>query len=219
MVCKKCGFNCEDDAMVCPNCQAELEKPVAQESTEQPAPVAEDVTAEPVTAESAAEVPAEGAAPEVVAPAPKKKIFKKWWFWVIIGVVVLAVIGAAVGIIIGVTSDSGSDDGGSVGSTYVNPYVTIVKTTKNSNYGITYGAAFDSFFTNPQWSYFQATSGEHVVEFEGGFYYDGAPATATVQFVVDTTAGTLEVYHLSINGVSQSRLVLSALVKKVFESY
>ena len=103
--------------------------------------------------------------------------------------------------------------------TYVNPYVQLVKSTKNSKYGITYGAAFDSFFASPSWSYFSATTGENVVEFEGDFLYDGKHATATIQFVVDTDAGMLEVYHLSINGQSQSRLMLSTLLQKVFESY
>ncbi len=161
--------------------------------------------------------------PNYMPPAPvkkKKSIFARWWFWVILVVLILSFFGC-----VGAcsSSDSGSSGSGSSGSsTYVpsvSPYVTMVKTTKNSNYGITYGAAFDDFFTNPSWRYFKATSGEHVVEFTGGFRYDGSPATAKVQFIVDTAEGTLQVYHLSINGQDQSKLVLAALVKKVFESY
>ena len=91
--------------------------------------------------------------------------------------------------------------------------------SKNSKYGIAYGAAFDRFFTSPGWSCFKATSGEHVVEFTGGFLYSGERATAKLQFIVDMAEGTLEVYHLSINGVAQSRLMLAILIQKVFESY
>lgn len=101
----------------------------------------------------------------------------------------------------------------------VSPYVTMVKDATNSNYGITYEKAFNAFFANPEWSYFKATSGEHVVEFEGEFSYDNAPATATIQFVVDVDEGTFSAYHLSINGVDQSRLMLATLIQKVFESY
>lgn len=149
---------------------------------------------------------------------PKKKLFKRKSFWAIL-IVLVAVIAIVAGV---ASSDSGNSGGSSSSSgygSYSNPYVNMVKTAKHSTYGITYGAAFNNFFTNPKWSYFMASTGEHVVEFEGGFFYDNAPATATVQFVVDTTEGTLTVYHLSINDVAQSKLMLSALVKKVFESY
>lgn len=117
------------------------------------------------------------------------------------------------------SDDSDDEDTYIPPAVYVSPYVTMVKEATNSKYGITYGDAFDSFFTDPEWDYFKATTGEHVVEFEGGFLYDGVPATATIQFVLDMEEGMLSVYHLSINGVDQSKLMLSALVQKVFESY
>ena len=158
-------------------------------------------------------------------PAPQsiskgKKLLKKWWFWAIIAVVVAGLVLGICLIAGDKDSDSGSPSGGTSSVTsYVDPFVTLVKTTENSKYGITYGRAFDSFFTRPRWEYFQAVSGEHVVEFNGGFLYDGEPATATVQFVIDLDEGMLEVYHLSIDGVAQSRLMLSALLEKVFTSY
>ena len=62
-------------------------------------------------------------------------------------------------------------------------------------------------------------TGEDVVEFKGGFSYSGSPATAEIQFVLDLSAGTLQVYHLSINGEGQNQLMLAAMVQKVFESY
>lgn len=158
--------------------------------------------------------------PEPVFNMPTRPIYKKWWFWVIIAAVVFAAL--AVGIVLsdGSTGGSGSSGGGySYSAPSISPYVTTVKTAKNSKYGITYGAAFDRFFASPKWSYFKASTGEHVVEFTGIFSYSGERATAKIQFIVDTREGTLEVYHLSINGVAQSRLVLATLVQKVFESY
>ena len=146
-------------------------------------------------------------------PKGLKKLIRKWWFWVIVAAAVLTLIGVIVGV------SAASNSGSGTYTPAMNRYVKIVKTTTNSNYGITYGAAFDSFFTNPRWEYFQASTGEHVVEFEGGFSYSNAPATAKIQFIVDEVGGTLEVYHLSIDGEAQSRLMLAAMVKKVFESY
>ena len=176
---------------------------------------------EEVTETMSWEVTAEESVPTYVAPqqAPTgiKKLMKKWWFWAIVAVLV-------VGLIVGISnkSNQSSSSSSSSSSSYVptvSPYVTMVKTAKNTKYGITYGAAFDRFFTNPRWEYFRASSGEHVVEFKGGFSYSGSPATATIQFVLDLSAGTLEVYHLSINGQGQNQLMLATMVQKVFESY
>lgn len=188
------------------------EEPIPETAPEMPA---EDM----IPAENQENLPEENA--QMPAPEEKKKgLLRKWWFWAIVAaVVILLIVGIAA---IADDSSSGSGSGSSGHSSvvsYVNPYVQIVKTTENSNYGITYGKAFDSFFSSPSWEYFQATTGEHVVEFEGGFLYDNKPATATIQFVLDLDEGMLEVYHLSINGVAQNRLMLSAMIKKVFESY
>lgn len=150
----------------------------------------------------------------VVTPPKKKKFYKKWWFWLIIVVAVIAIAGIAS------SGDSGSS--GSSGSSYVptiNPYVSMVKNATHSTYGITYGNAFENFFSNTDWSYFTSTDGLNVVEFEGDFYYSNSPATAKIQFVVDVEGGTFSAQYLSINDVSQSRLMLATLIQKVFESY
>lgn len=119
------------------------------------------------------------------------------------------------------SSDSSNSSKGSSysPSTYTSPYVNMVKNATHKTYGIQYGTAFNAFFSSPKWSYFKASSGEHVVEFEGTFSYDGAPAKAKIQFVVDVDEGTFTAYHLSIDGVAQSKILLSTLIKKVFESY
>ena len=188
--------------------------PAAEEQLPEETVVAPE---EPVAEIEETKLPDEQIPAPTAAPAPQSKLkslMKKWWFWVIaVAVVALIVVG-----VVAIT-DSGSSNGSYSSTVYENPYVTLVKTTTNSTYGITYGRAFDSFFTNPHWEYFTATTGEHVVEFEGGFLYDGSPATATIQFVLDMDEGMLEVYHLSINGVGQNRLMLSAMIEKVFESY
>lgn len=196
------------------------EEPIPETAPEMPAESAEAPEApaeDMVPAEHEENLPEENA--QMPAPEEKKKgLLKKWWFWVIAAAAVVLLIVGIAAIADDSSSGSGSSGHSSVVS-YVNPYVQIVKSTENSNYGITYGKAFDSFFSSPSWEYFEATTGEHVVEFEGGFLYDGKPATATIQFVLDLDEGMMEVYHLSINGVAQNRLMLSAMLKKVFESY
>ncbi len=95
----------------------------------------------------------------------------------------------------------------------------MVRDAKHSTYGITYGTALNDFFSDPEWSYFESTTGEHVVEFEGGFSYDNSPATARIQFIIDLDEGTFSAAYLAINDVAQNKLMLAALIKKVFESY
>ncbi len=98
-------------------------------------------------------------------------------------------------------------------------YIDMIKDAKNSTYGITYGDAFDSFFTDPTWSYFEATTGEDVVEFEGGLLYNNEPVTALIQFILYVDEGTFEVYYLSLDDEDQDDLMLEALIEKVFEEY
>jgi len=209
MICKKCGADNVNTAETCWACgsvlkTAEDDLPQEEVETEELATPTDAVADEESSEESLAET------------VTKKSVLKKWWFWTIIGVLLA---GITVGLVLYLNKPSSGPVAGGYIAPPENSYITTVKNATNSNYGITYGAAFNKFFSNPKWSYFKASSGEDVVEFEGDFYYDGAPATATVQFVVDTYNGTLEVYHLSINGVSQSKLMLATLVKKVFESY
>ena len=219
------NFRVEPERTEDPPVEAEEPVEAAQPETE-PAPETEDAPEAPAEEEDA-----EGPTGETVAEAipgveaPKssgiKKLIRKWWFWVIAAAVVC-------GLVIGIVSLTGSSNrgGGSGGSsstyiphTYVSPYVTLIKEARNSTYGITYGKAFDSFFSNPKWEYFQATTGEDVVEFTGGFLYSGSPATAKIQFVLDLKGGSFTASYLSINGQAQNWLMRVIMIQKVFESY
>lgn len=209
-------FVAEETVTVDPESEAvPVEEITAEESVVAEAPI-EETPAVEATAEVAPVATAEFQSGEFQVEAPKKKkkkFFKRWWFWLIV-----IIIGAFVFVS---GSDSSSSSSSSSGSYYVptiSPYVSMVKDATNSNYGITYGKAFNYFFSNPDWSSFTATTGEIVVEFEGKFTYDNSPATAKIQFVLDLAGGTFSVYHLSINGVSQSKLVLATLINKVFET-
>lgn len=186
-----------------------------QPVVETPAPVAPPAAtpvAAPVTA------PVVDTAP--VSPYSFAALRKKWWFWAILA-------GCLVGLIFGIAKigDGGSSSGGSSSGSsfstpsFTDPYVRMVKEATHSSYGIEYGKAFDRFFSSPSWRSFDSTSGQKVVEFTGRFTYSGSPATAKIQFVLDIQGGTFTAYYLSINDVSQNKLMLSAMIQKVFESY
>ncbi len=99
-------------------------------------------------------------------------------------------------------------------------HITFVKNGSPSAYpDITYGEAFDSFFSNADWRYFESTDGEDVVEFTGDCIYRDAGVTARIQFILDVDAGTFEVGYLAFNEVPQIKLIEYALIKKAFESY
>lgn len=73
----------------------------------------------------------------------------------------------------------------------------------------------DSFLTNPQWSEFTSTTGNTVVELEGGLIYDNLPTQAVIQFTVIPSVGSFEAEYLEIGGAPQSLLVMSALFNKM----
>lgn len=99
-------------------------------------------------------------------------------------------------------------------------YVNSVKDGHPELYSdISYGEAFESFFSNPEWEYFESTEGDDVVEFSGGCTYQGADVTATIQFILDYDNGTFETGAFEMNGVPQSELMTYAMITKVFDEY
>lgn len=101
-----------------------------------------------------------------------------------------------------------------------NSYVEMVKNGSPELYpNITYGAAFEAFFDNCEWEYFASEDGQDVVEFRGNCLYDNERVAVLVQFVVNKTAGSFEVWTAAIDGEEQPLLVYSGMLMSVFESY
>ena len=84
---------------------------------------------------------------------------------------------------------------------------------------ITYGKAFESFFGNPTWKYFEADTGEQVVEFTGYCTYQDAKVKARLQFILSEDGESFETGALSFNDVPQSTMIANAMVYKAFEEY
>ena len=95
--------------------------------------------------------------------------------------------------------------------------VSLVKNGHLNNYPAnTVGEAFDSFFSNPQWKSFTADKGKQVVEFAGKCMCFEKEATVKMQFVVSDDK-TFEIEYLDVNDIPQSRLLMAALLSKVYE--
>lgn len=68
MNCQKCGANVADNTPFCPNCGAPMNAAVPEQQ------------------------PMQQYSPVAPAANPKKPIYKKWWFWVIIGILAIGII-------------------------------------------------------------------------------------------------------------------------------
>lgn len=72
----------------------------------------------------------------------------------------------------------------------------------------------EDFFGSPTWYEFESTTGKTVVEVSGTLSYQGLPADATIQFVVDSLGG-FEATYLEVDGDPQNLLVLAGLFDKM----
>jgi len=80
----------------------------------------------------------------------------------------------------------------------------------------TLGHMADAFMASPSWSDFASTTGGTVVELTGGITFDSADVEALIQF--DLSGSSFEAVYLSLNEVSQSKLMLSSLLTKMCEA-
>lgn len=81
----------------------------------------------------------------------------------------------------------------------------------------TYGEAFDDFFEDPSWDYFQSDDGRDVVEFTGGCSYRGENADIYIQFVARKSENYCTVCYASVNGNGMSDDEILNMIGSVFE--
>lgn len=99
-------------------------------------------------------------------------------------------------------------------------YIQSVKDGRPTAYpNVTYGEAFDAFFKDGKWKYFISTDEQDVVEFSGVCLYGNKEAKILMQFLISDDKKTVETGAFSIDGKSQTELVTSLFLLKVFESY
>lgn len=102
----------------------------------------------------------------------------------------------------------------------IDPHVLGVKNGHPNNHPkCPYGDVFDEFFASPTWKYFNATSGEEVVEFTGYCTYHDVKVKARLQFILNKDGKTFETGALSFNDVPQSKLITIGMIYKAFSNY
>lgn len=78
------------------------------------------------------------------------------------------------------------------------------------------GAAFDSYFSQPEWNDASVKEGKKLVEFTGDFVYEQENMTASIQFLVDEN-DDFEIEEVSYNGVPQNEVNTTSLFTSIFE--
>ncbi|PLR95870.1 hypothetical protein [Bacillus sp. T33-2] len=77
--------------------------------------------------------------------------------------------------------------------------------------------AFANFFSSSTWKYFQAETGERVVEFTGYCTYMEKKVKAKLQFIVEEGKESFEIGALEFNDVPQNDLTKAALIQAIYE--
>lgn len=221
MFCQKCGTQAKEGAQFCHKCGARLVN-VPSKSTEPTPTYATQVATRPSNFTSP-QPPKQQAAerPMYQVSAPySQQVQQPWGAQAVFPVkkkskvlpIVLGVVGGVVFLVIlfgmiGSLSNSGD-----------NRYISLVKEgyPLDGSSSISYGEAFDYFFSNPTWEYFESTEDEDIVEFTGGCTYLDSPVTACIQFVLDVDNSTFEVSYVDFNGVPQGTAIWSELLETAF---
>jgi len=92
-------------------------------------------------------------------------------------------------------------------------YIDIVKEGYLENFSdVTVRNAFNYAFFEPYWRYYQAKTGEHVVELSGDITFEDEKGHAILQFVVDEQTKQFSIYAMKFNDVvlspKQNRLLI-----------
>lgn len=95
----------------------------------------------------------------------------------------------------------------------------VRNSTPSDHPTITYGDAFDNFFSDGEWEFFESDKHEDVVEFNGRCEYRETEVKAKIQFVLFKNEDDFEISFLSFNDVPQDNLTMIALMDAVFEDY
>ena len=98
-----------------------------------------------------------------------------------------------------------------------NEFVLSVKEGSLSSYDVKFKDAFANFFSSPTWKYFQAETGEQVVEFTGYCTYMEKKVKAKLQFIVEEGKESFEIGALEFNDVPQNELITAALIQAIYE--
>ncbi len=100
--------------------------------------------------------------------------------------------------------------------------IQIVKNGHFNNYpSKPIGEAVDQFFGNPTWESGTGidgeTKGKTLVNVGGRMTYMEKEVQGKIQFVVNKETGVFEIQAFEMNGIPQNRLMMAALLEKMFQ--
>lgn len=100
-----------------------------------------------------------------------------------------------------------------------NHYINIIKDGNLNGYYVqSVGTAFDDFFLDENWEYFQSEDGLDVVEFNGTCLKDNQDCNVCVQFVINSSDDSFEVQYYSIDDIPQDLITWSYMLDKIYEN-
>ncbi len=101
-----------------------------------------------------------------------------------------------------------------------NEYIETVKEGYLANFSeVSVRNAFNYAFFEPYWRYYQAKTGEHVVELSGDITFQGEKGHAILQFVVDEQASQFTAFAMKFNDVVLSANERRMLISMVYETW
>ncbi|MFJ6266028.1 hypothetical protein [Lysinibacillus xylanilyticus] len=101
-----------------------------------------------------------------------------------------------------------------------NEYIETVKEGYLGNFSeVSVRNAFNYAFFEPYWRYYQAKTGEHVVELSGDITFEGKRGHAILQFVVDEQTKKFTAYAMKFNDVVLSPVQNRLLIGIVYETW
>ncbi|TQR39573.1 hypothetical protein C7Y47_00610 [Lysinibacillus sphaericus] len=101
-----------------------------------------------------------------------------------------------------------------------NEYIDTVKEGYLRNFSdVSVRNAFNYAFFEPYWRYYQAKTGEHVVELSGDITFEGEKGHAILQFVVDEQTKKFTAYAMKFNDVVLSPVQTRLLIGMVYETW
>ncbi|GAB0171614.1 hypothetical protein LSPCS325_50510 [Lysinibacillus sp. CTST325] len=101
-----------------------------------------------------------------------------------------------------------------------NEYIDTVKEGYLGDFSdVSVRNAFNYAFFEPYWRYYQAKTGEHVVELSGDITFEGEKGHAILQFVVDEQTRKFTAYAMKFNDVVLSPVQNRLLISMVYETW
>lgn len=99
-------------------------------------------------------------------------------------------------------------------------YIDVVKEGYMAGFSdVTVREAFNYSFNEPYWRYYEAKTGQHVVELSGGITHAGESGHAILQFIVNEEATEFEVGAMKLDDSIQKKEDKLAIVQTVYTDW